>query len=141
MIKNKKETISILAFASIALVAVIIKSITLDSEPIIEEVVMIPATKSEELVYQGPELPSPIVEEDPVLDESPNAILPVMPRRMTFGEAFSQARIENGPGALFTWNGTTYTTSYAEELVKEEKYKADTARVNLVLNTNLLKEK
>ena len=141
MIKNKKETISILAFATIIVVAVIIKSNTLDSDPIIEKTTIIPFTEPEEIVYQGPELVSSIIEEDPVVDESPNTILPVMPRRMTFGEAFSIARMENGPGSLFTWNGVTYTTSYAEELVKEEKEKTDTAKVNIVLNEIPVKEK
>ena len=53
---------------------------------------------------------------------------------MSFGEAFSQARLECGPGVLFTWNDKTYTTSYAEELAAE-KEKTNSALVNIVSNT------
>ena len=53
---------------------------------------------------------------------------------MSFGEAFFQARLECGPGALFTWNDKTYTTSYAEELAAE-KEKTNSALVNIVSNT------
>ncbi len=53
---------------------------------------------------------------------------------MSFGEAFSQARLECGPGVLFTWNDKTYTTSYVEELAAE-KEKTNSALVNIVSNT------
>ncbi len=57
---------------------------------------------------------------------------------MSFGEAFFQARLECGPGALFTWNDKTYTTSYAEELVAE---KEKSALVNIVANAITIEKK
>ena len=57
---------------------------------------------------------------------------------MSFGEAFSQARLECGPGVLFTWNDKTYTTSYAEELVAE---KEKSALVNIVANAITVEKK
>ena len=59
---------------------------------------------------------------------------------MSFGEAFSQARLECGPGELFTWNSKTYTTSYVEELAAE-KEKTNSALVNIVSNTVSTKKK
>ena len=90
----------------------------------------------EELFYQSPDLESDLKEEE-ILEEvlEPDTILPLMPTRMSFGQAFATARMEWGPGALFTWNGLTYTTSYAEELVKEETQISDSGKVNIVLNT------
>ena len=61
-----------------------------------------------------------------------------MPGRMSFGEAFSQARLECGPGVLFTWNDKTYTTSYAEELAAE---KEKSALVNIVANAITVEKK
>ena len=57
---------------------------------------------------------------------------------MSFGEAFFQARLECGPGALFTWNDKTYTTSYAEELAAE---KEKSTLVNIVGNSISVEKK
>ncbi|MDP6339736.1 MAG: hypothetical protein QF842_05360 [Candidatus Marinimicrobia bacterium] len=71
---------------------------------------------------------SPVITEDKMgfVEESKAVLLP-------FSEAFVQARINRGPGALFEWNGKSYTTSYAEEIVKPGE-KLDSTRINLVLN-------
>ncbi len=36
--------------------------------------------------------------------------------KISFGEAFAEARQKLGPGATFTWNGIKYTTFYSEEI-------------------------
>jgi hypothetical protein len=69
---------------------------------------------------------------------SDNTFIPLMPGRMSFGEAFFQARLECGPGALFTWNDKTYTTSYAEELAAE---KEKSTLVNIVANSISVEKK
>jgi hypothetical protein len=80
----------------------------------------------------------PVEEEVASTHASDNPSVPLMPGRMSFGQAFSQARIECGPGAVFTWNGKTYTTSYAEELATE---KEKSALVNIVANSITLEKK
>ncbi|MDP7566313.1 MAG: hypothetical protein QF794_09400 [Candidatus Marinimicrobia bacterium] len=51
----------------------------------------------------------------------------------SFAEAFAIARSSWGPGAIFEWNGQSYTTSFAEEIVKPGET-LDSTRINLVLN-------
>ena len=116
MLKHKKETTIAASFFAIALVAVVIKNNALEPELVSEEPAVAPAFQWEEPFY-GPEDASPPVEEEAAPTHvSDNTFIPLMPGRMSFGEAFFQARLECGPGALFTWNDKTYTTSYAEEL-------------------------
>jgi hypothetical protein len=52
---------------------------------------------------------------------------------VTFSQAFAFARQEKGPGAIFEWNGKSYTTSLSEEIVKPGDT-LDSTRINLVLN-------
>ena len=68
------------------------------------------------------------------LEKDTDFLIPLMPTRMSFGEAFANARTQYGSGSLFTWNGTTYTTSYAEELARDKSLQPDSANVNIVLN-------
>ena len=134
MLKNKKDMITIVAFVTITFVAIIIKSNTLEKESTVEGTAMVPIEESEKIVYQEPDLNPQIIEQDSMLDEPQNTLLPMAPNRMTFGEAFSKARLENGPGSLFKWNGKTFTASYAEELVEQKDNIVDSAKVNIVLN-------
>ncbi len=138
MLKHKKETVIAASFFAIALVAVVIKNNTLEPELVSEETAVAPAFQWEEPFY-GPEDTSPPVEEEAApTHASANPSTPLMPGRMSFGQAFSQARLECGPGALFTWNDKTYTTSYAEELVAE---KEKSALVNIVANAITVEKK
>jgi hypothetical protein len=138
MLKNKKETISAVALAAIAFTAVIIKSNTIKTNTENDEVTSIPEISMEEIVFIDPVIPEvELVEEKIELEKDENILIPVMPKRISFGEAFAMARTEFGSGSLFTWNGTTYTTSYAEELVKDNILQPDSGNVNIVLNTTL----
>ena len=47
--------------------------------------------------------------------------------------SFAEARNSKGPGAIFEWNGQSYTTSIAEEIVKPGE-KLDSTHINIVLN-------
>ena len=124
MLKHKKETAIAASFFAIALVAIVIKNNALEPELVSEETAVTPAFQWEEPFY-GPEDTSPPVEEEvSPTHVSDNTFIPLMPGRMSFGEAFFQARLECGPGALFTWNDKTYTTSYAEELATEKEKSA-----------------
>jgi len=138
MLKHKKETAIAASFFAIALVAIVIKNNALEPELVSEETAVAPAFQWEEPFY-GPEDASPPVEEEAAPTHvSDNTFIPLMPGRMSFGQAFSQARLECGPGALFTWNDKTYTTSYAEELVAE---KEKSALVNIVANAITVEKK
>ena len=138
MLKHKKETAIAASFFAIALVAIVIKNNALEPELVSEETAVAPAFQWEEPFY-GPEDASPPVEEEAAPTHvSDNTFIPLMPGRMSFGQAFSQARLECGPGALFTWNDKTYTTSYAEELVAE---KEKSALVNIVANAITIEKK
>ncbi len=86
--------------------------------------------------------PGEIIEQYIEIEPPPNDILnkdgsePEIiyePTPITFSKAFADARQEKGPGAIFEWNGNTYTTSYAEEIVKPGE-KLDSTRINLVHN-------
>ncbi len=55
------------------------------------------------------------------------------PTPTSFTEAFAEARNSKGPGAIFEWNGQSYTTSIAEEIVKPGE-KLDSTHINIVLN-------
>ena len=136
MLNKKQETITVFAFTAFVILAVMIKSNTTNPESVHDVVAVTPQVPDEEIVYQSPDLQSNLKEEE-ILEEvlEPETILPLMPTRMSFGQAFATARMEWGPGVLFTWNGLTYTTSYAEELVKEETQITDSGKVNIVLNT------
>ena len=136
MLNKKQETITVFAFTAFVILAVMIKSNTTNPESVHDVVAVTPQVPDEEIVYQSPDLQSNLKEEE-ILEEvlEPETILPLMPTRMSFGQAFATARMEWGPGVLFTWNGLTYTTSYAEELVKEETQISDSGKVNIVLNT------
>jgi len=136
MLNKKQETITVFAFTAFVILAVMIKSNTTNPESVYDEVTVTHQIPEEEIVYQGPDLQSNLKEEE-ILEEvlEPETILPLMPTRMSFGQAFATARMEWGPGVLFTWNGLTYTTSYAEELVTEEIQVSDSGKVNIVLNT------
>ena len=138
MLKHKKETAIAASFFTIALVAIVIKNNALEPELVSEETAVAPAFQWEEPFY-GPEDASPPVEEEASPTHvSDNTFIPLMPGRMSFGEAFFQARLECGPGALFSWNDKTYTTSYAEELVAE---KEKSALVNIVANAITIEKK
>ena len=138
MLKHKKETAIAASFFAIALVAIVIKNNALEPELVSEETAVTPAFQWEEPFY-GPEDTSPPVEEEvSPTHVSDNTFIPLMPGRMSFGEAFSQARLECGPGALFTWNDKTYTTSYAEELAAE---KEKSTLVNIVANSISVEKK
>jgi len=63
MLKHNKETIIAASFFAIALVAVVIKSNTLEPELVSEETAVAPAFQWEEPFY-GPEDTSPPVEEE-----------------------------------------------------------------------------
>ena len=138
MLKHKKETVIAASFFAIALVAIVIKNNTLESELVSEETVVAPAFQWEEPLYDPEDTLPPVEEEVASTHASDNPSVPLMPGRMSFGQAFSQARIECGPGAVFTWNGKTYTTSYAEELATE---KEKSALVNIVANSITLEKK
>ena len=138
MLKHKKETVIAASFFAIALVAVVIKNNTLESELVSEETVVAPAFQWEEPLYDPEDTLPPVEEEVASTHASDNPSVPLMPGRMSFGQAFSQARIECGPGAVFTWNGKTYTTSYAEELATE---KEKSALVKIVANSITLEKK
>jgi len=138
MLKHKKETVIAASFFAIALVAVVIKNNTLESELVSEETAVAPAFQWEEPLYDPEDTLPPVEEEVASTHASDNPSVPLMPGRMSFGQAFSQARIECGPGAVFTWNGKTYTTSYAEELATE---KEKSALVNIVANSITLEKK
>ena len=138
MLKHKKETVIAASFFAIALVAVVIKNNTLESELVSEETAVSPAFQWEEPFYAPEDTLPPVDEEVASTHASDNPSVPLMPGRMSFGQAFSQARIECGPGAVFTWNGKTYTTSYAEELATE---KEKSALVNIVANSITLEKK
>ena len=138
MLKHKKETIIATSFFAIALVAIVIKNNALEPELVSEETAVAPAFQWEEPFY-GPEDASPPVEEEAAPTHvSDNTFIPLMPGRMSFGEAFFQARLECGSGALFTWNDKTYTTSYAEELAAE---KEKSTLVNIVANSISVEKK
>ena len=136
MLKKKQEIITVIAFTAFVILAVMIKSNTINPESVDDGLTVTPQIPEEELFYQSPDLVSNLKEEE-ILEEvlEPDTILPLMPTRMSFGQAFATARMEWGPGVLFTWNGLTYTTSYAKELVKEETQISDSGKVNIVLNT------
>ena len=138
MLKHKKETVIAASFFAIALVAIVIKNNTLESELVSEETVVAPAFQWEEPLYDPEDTLPPVEEEVASTHASDNPSVPLMPGRMSFGQAFSQARIECGPGAVFTWNGKTYTTSYAEELATE---KEKSALVNIVANSITVEKK
>ncbi len=55
------------------------------------------------------------------------------PITLSFSEAFAEARRMRGPGAIFEWNGKSYTTSLADELVNPND-SIDSTQLNLVLN-------
>ena len=136
MRKIKKETISALVLATIAFTAVIIKSNTMKSNTEKDDITFIPEIPMEEIIVIEPVLPEvELVEEKIELEKNEDILIPLMPKRISFGEAFSMARKELGSGSLFKWNGTTYTTSYAEELVKENILLSDSGNVNIVLNS------
>ena len=138
MLKNKKETISAVALAAIAFTAVIIKTNTMKPNAENDNITSIPEISMEELVFIDPVMPEvELVEEKIELEKVEKSLIPLMPKRMTFGQAFAMARTEFGSGSLFTWNGTTYTTSYAEELTKDNILEPDSGNVNIVLNTTL----
>ena len=141
MRNNKKDIISITAFVAIALVAIIIKSNTLGNESTIEGTAMVPFKESENSIGEDLFSNLPITEKEPIIDEAENTLLTIMPNRMTFGEAFSKAREENGPGSLFKWNDKTFTASYADELVDEKKKSDDSTKVNMALNKITVNEK
>ena len=103
-----------------------------------DNITSIPEISMEELVFIDPVMPEvELVEEKIELEKVEKSLIPLMPKRMTFGQAFAMARTEFGSGSLFTWNGTTYTTSYAEELTKDNILQPDSGNVNIVLNTTL----
>ena len=138
MLKHKKETTIAASFFAIALVAIVIKNNALEPELVSEETAVAPAFQWEEPFY-GPEDTSPPVEEEAAPTHvSDNTFIPLMPGRMSFGEAFFQARLECGSGALFNLNDKTYTTSYAEELATE---KEKSALVNIVANSISVEKK
>ena len=138
MLTNKKETILVLSLAAIAFTAVIIKNNTIKPDAEYDEITSIPEISTEEIVIIGPVSPKvELVEENIELEKDTDFLIPLMPTRMSFGEAFANARTEYGSGSLFTWNGTTYTTSYAEELARDKSLQPDSGNVNIVLNATL----
>jgi len=138
MLKHKKETAIAASFFTIALVAIVIKNNALEPELVSEETAVAPAFQWEEPFYGPEDTSPPVEEEDAPTHVSDNIFIPLMPGRMSFGEAFFQARLECGSGALFTWNDKTYTTSYAEELATE---KEKSALVNIVANSISVEKK
>jgi len=68
-----------------------------------------------------------------MLEGNPGSISVDKPTPTSFAEAFSEARNTRGPGAIFEWNGQSYTTSFAEEIVKPGE-KLDSTQINIVLN-------
>ena len=52
---------------------------------------------------------------------------------LSFSEAFAEARRMRGPGAIFEWNGKSYSTSLAEESVNPNE-SLDSTQINLVMN-------
>ena len=68
-----------------------------------------------------------------MLEGIPGSISVDKPTTTSFAEAFSEARNTRGPGAIFEWNGQSYTTSFAEEIVKPGE-KLDSTQINIVLN-------
>ena len=135
MLTNKKETILALSLVAIAFTAVIIKTNTIKPDAEYDEITSIPEISTEEIVIIGPASPKvELVEENIELEKDTDFLIPLMPTRMSFGEAFASARTEYGSGSLFTWNGTTYTTSYAEELARDKSLQPDSGNVNIVLN-------
>ena len=96
MLKHKKETVIAASFFAIALVAVVIKNNTLESELVSEETAVAPAFQWEEPLYDPEDTLPPVEEEVASTHASDNPSVPLMPGRMSFGQAFSQARIEYG---------------------------------------------
>ena len=68
-----------------------------------------------------------------MLEGNPGSISVDKPTLTSFAEAFSEARNIRGPGAIFEWNGQSYTTSFAEEIVKPGE-NLDSTQINIVLN-------
>ena len=135
MLTNKKETILALSLVAIAFTAVIIKTNTIKPDAEYDKITSTPEISTEEIVIIGPASPKvELVEENIELEKDTDFLIPLMPTRMSFGEAFANARTQYGSGSLFTWNGTTYTTSYAEELARDKSLQPDSANVNIVLN-------
>ncbi|MBC8346430.1 MAG: hypothetical protein ISR82_00390 [Candidatus Marinimicrobia bacterium] len=67
------------------------------------------------------------------IENEPEMIVVQQTTSISFAEAFAIARNSRGPGAIFVWNGQSYTTSFAEEIVKPGET-LDSTRINLVLN-------
>ena len=68
-----------------------------------------------------------------MLEDNHSSISVDKPTPTSFTEAFAEARNTRGPGAIFEWNGQSYTTSFAEEIVKPGE-KLDSTQINIVLN-------
>ncbi len=69
-------------------------------------------------------------------EESPKRMVEINEKPATllsFSQAFSEARRMRGPGAIFEWNGKSFTTSFAEELIKPGNT-LDSTQINLVMN-------
>ena len=80
--------------------------------------------KSSEIMALNKETGPPIKAAPASIEESP---LP------SFSAAFAQARRMRGPGAIFEWNGKSYTTNIPQDLVKPEKI-VDSTQFDFVLN-------
>ena len=69
-------------------------------------------------------------------EESPKRMVEINEKPATllsFSQAFSEARRMRGPGTIFEWNGKSFTTSFAEELIKPGNT-LDSTQINLVIN-------
>ena len=73
------------------------------------------------------------LEEEINSSEKPVDIKVKSPTLLSFSEAFAEARRMRGPGAIFEWNGKSYTTSLAEKLVNPNE-SLDSTQINLVMN-------
>lgn len=88
-----------------------------DTETVMED-------KSSDIMALNKETESPIKAVPTSIEKSP---------LLSFSTAFAQARRMRGPGAIFEWNGKSYTTNIPQDLVKPEKI-VDSTQFDLVLN-------
>ncbi|MEA1882469.1 MAG: hypothetical protein U9N31_08730 [Candidatus Marinimicrobia bacterium] len=126
---NKTDGFTI-GFILIAGTAILVNGYVKKDNPQKNPVIKESFTFSEEFDYPTeltPSTPEIALEEFKEFNDEPTEVV------MTFAEAFAEARRINGPVALFEWNGKSYTTSFAEEIVNPGE-KVDSTEINLVLN-------
>ena len=81
------------------------------------------------------DMPTDVIALEEVItsSEKPIGIKVESPTLLSFSEAFAEARRIRGPGAIFEWNGKSYSTSLAEESVNSNE-SLDSTQINLVMN-------